>query len=75
LTWAFQYAGARSVLASLWPVADASTAELMRAFYRARQTGLPTAEALQQAQRALLADPATATPFYWAGFQLVGDWR
>jgi CHAT domain-containing protein len=75
LTWAFQYAGARSVLASLWPVADASTAELMRTFYRARQTGLPTAEALQQAQRALLADPATAAPFYWAGFQLVGDWR
>jgi CHAT domain-containing protein len=63
------------VLASLWPVADASTAELMRTFYRARQTGLPTAEALQQAQRALLADPATAAPFYWAGFQLVGDWR
>jgi CHAT domain-containing protein len=50
LTWAFQYAGARSVLASLWEVSDASTADLMRRFYRHFSAGIPKAEALRRAQ-------------------------
>jgi CHAT domain-containing protein len=75
LTWAFEYAGARSVLASLWEVDDASTAELMRQFYRALHDGAPTAKALRQAQIDLLRRPATSAPFFWAAFQLVGDWR
>jgi CHAT domain-containing protein len=73
LTWAFQYAGARSVLASLWEVNDASTAELMRAFYRALGTGAAKAEALRRAQLELLHRPATAPPYFWAAFALVGD--
>jgi CHAT domain-containing protein/tetratricopeptide (TPR) repeat protein len=48
--------GARSVLASLWPVADASTADLMRAFYGTRTVGL--ARALQSAQLAMLRGDA-----------------
>ncbi len=75
LTWAFEYAGARSVLASLWEVNDASTAELMRQFYSALRAGAPTAKALRQAQLKLLHRPATSAPFFWAAFQLVGDWR
>ncbi|HLA79126.1 MAG TPA: CHAT domain-containing protein, partial [Vicinamibacteria bacterium] len=75
LTWAFQYAGARSVLASLWEVSDASTAELMRHFYGQLGRGVPKAEALRRAQLELLKRPATAAPFYWAAFGLVGDWR
>jgi CHAT domain-containing protein/Flp pilus assembly protein TadD len=75
LTWAFQYAGARSVLASLWEVGDASTAALMRAFYAHLARGAPKAEALRAAQLELLREPATSSPFFWAAFQLVGDWR
>jgi CHAT domain-containing protein len=50
-----QRQGASAVMASLWAVADASTAELMSAFYRERERrGLSKAEALRQAQLALL---------------------
>ena len=73
LTWAFLYAGARSVVASLWSVSDASTAELMARFYRELSEGATKAEALRRAQLALLEDPAHASPFYWAPFHLVGD--
>lgn len=76
LTRGFQYAGARRVLASLWNVDDSSTATLMGAFYRGLLTeGLSPAAALRQAQRRLLADPATRAPYHWAAFTLHGDWR
>lgn len=68
-------AGARSVLASLWPAEDVSTAELMATFYKALNEGAGRAEALRQAQAALIADPETADPFQWANFLLIGDWR
>ncbi|MEM7544652.1 MAG: CHAT domain-containing protein [Pseudomonadota bacterium] len=68
-------AGARSVLASLWPAEDLSTALLMEEFYRALNTGVGRGEALRRAQSALISDPATAEPFQWANFLLIGDWR
>lgn len=46
---AFRYAGARSVLATLWPVADASSAALMAEFYRQRKSAGDDALALQRA--------------------------
>ena len=54
-----QRQGAKAVVATLWPVEDASTHEVMQTFYRLRDTqpGLSKAEALQQAQRQLLAGP------------------
>ena len=57
-----QRQGAKAVLASLWPVADASTKELMEQFYRLRnaQAGTPKAEALRQAQLSLLHGATTA---------------
>lgn len=76
LTRAFQYAGARSVLSSLWSVSDRSTAELMRRFYGQLQEGKTPSEALRQAQVDLLRGKAGASfthPFYWAGFALNGD--
>lgn len=75
LVRAFQYAGVRSVLASLWSVSDHSTAELMRRFNRYLKEGRSKAEALRSAQLDLLRDPAFSHPFHWAGFELNGDWR
>jgi CHAT domain-containing protein/tetratricopeptide (TPR) repeat protein len=69
---AFLFAGARSVGASLWQVSDASTARLMGAFYRAYARGVGKAEALRQAQLALLRDKRYADPYYWSGFVLIG---
>ncbi len=72
LTQAFLQAGAGRVLASLWPVQDRSTARLMQGFYEQLAAGHSEAEALALAQRALLSEPGTAHPFYWAGFVLTG---
>jgi CHAT domain-containing protein/Tfp pilus assembly protein PilF len=74
LTWAFQYAGARSVLASLWEVNDASTGELMRRFYGHLGRGESKAEALRLAQVELLRRRPTSPPYFWAAFQLMGEW-
>jgi len=85
LTRAFQYAGARTVLASLWSVADASTAELMARFYAHLKAGQSKDEALRDAQVELLTGPIRSLgsaepleldashPFHWAAFELFGD--
>lgn len=75
LTRAFQYAGARSVLASLWGVADRSTADLMTRFYGYLKAGRSKDEALRAAQIDLIRSKSFAHPYHWAAFQLVGDWR
>ena len=81
LTRAFHYAGARSVVASLWSVEDDSTAELMTSFYGHLASGTSKAEALRAAQLDLVrgtGDPKGARfahPFHWAAFQIFGDWR
>jgi CHAT domain-containing protein len=68
-------AGARSTLASLWSLDDRSAAYFASEFYRALIKGkLSKAEALRQAQRALLADPDYRHPFHWAPYVLVGNW-
>ena len=72
LTRAFLHAGARRVVATLWPVDDWATAALMERFYGAGDVAAEPAHALAEAQRALLATPATAHPFYWAGFVTIG---
>ncbi|RPH55744.1 CHAT domain-containing protein, partial [bacterium] len=76
LTRAFQYAGARSILASLWSVSDRSTAELMQRFYALLRAGHPKDLALQAAQREMVrAGGASSHPYHWAAFELIGDWR
>jgi CHAT domain-containing protein/tetratricopeptide (TPR) repeat protein len=74
-------AGARSTLASLWSVNDESTSEFMGEFYRELvhangRKNINKAEALQQAQLALLKNPNKKweRPYYWAPFVLVGNW-
>jgi CHAT domain-containing protein/Tfp pilus assembly protein PilF len=88
LTRAFQYAGARSVLASLWSVADETTAVLMERFYGYLKAGKSKDAALRDAQLDLIrgavalrdrtsrkAPVDRSHPFYWAAFRLTGDWR
>ncbi|MGF1602840.1 MAG: CHAT domain-containing protein [Thermosynechococcaceae cyanobacterium] len=67
--------GARTTLATLWPVRDQSTALLMGKFYQFLQTpGTTKAEALQKAQTSLITETDYNDPFFWAPFVLVGNW-
>ncbi|MDF8334347.1 CHAT domain-containing protein [Novosphingobium cyanobacteriorum] len=68
--------GARSVLASLWQVNDAGTAQLMKAFYQGLAAGKGKAAALRDAQRQLIAQGfELADPGVWSAFILLGAWR
>jgi len=73
LSRAFLFAGARSLLVSLWPVSDSSTALLMQRFYRGLLDGLDKDEALVRAQRELMHHSRFAHPYHWAAFVLNGD--
>lgn len=69
LSWAFLSAGAKRVVGGLWPVEDASTAELMTELYRRLAAGEEPAAALRQAKLTLLhSDTAYRKPYYWAPF-------
>ncbi len=70
LSQGFLAAGARALLLSLWAVDDASTAQLMAAFYRRLMAGEGRAAALRGAQLAVRGQ--YPHPFHWAGFVLVG---
>jgi CHAT domain-containing protein/Tfp pilus assembly protein PilF len=73
LSQAFLFAGAHSVVVSLWPVADYSTEGLMVEFYTKLLQGSSRSEALRLAKLALLDDEDTSHPFYWAPFILIGE--
>jgi len=75
LTRAWQIAGARSIVASQWLVADESTRALMLAFHRGVQAGLGKDEAMRRAMVELRKTKRWEHPFYWAPFLLVGDPR
>jgi len=69
---AFQYAGARSVLASLWKAEDASTNLLTEVFLEQLAAGQDKAQALQAA-RQRVREAGYVHPFYWASFVLIGE--
>ncbi|MBN2514070.1 MAG: tetratricopeptide repeat protein [Sedimentisphaerales bacterium] len=71
LNRAFLYAGAASVVASLWSVDDEATYDFMLAFHRVLNSGLSKAEALQLAGRETRRK--YPHPHYWAAFVLTGD--
>jgi CHAT domain-containing protein/Tfp pilus assembly protein PilF len=76
LTRGFMYAGARRVMASLWKVDDAATAEFMKRFYqKILQKNLSPADALRQTQNEMKQIPRFRAPYFWAGFTLQGDWK
>ena len=72
----FMYAGAKSVIASLWKVDDEATMELMSRFYRKmfRENRSPS-DALRQAQIEMMQQSGWSSPFYWAAFTFQGEWQ
>jgi CHAT domain-containing protein/Tfp pilus assembly protein PilF len=76
LTRGFMYAGASSVMGTLWGVDDFASAKLMKVFYTGMERNrMPPAQALRQAQLALWKEKHWSAPYYWAAFTLQGDWR
>ncbi|HST21283.1 MAG TPA: CHAT domain-containing protein, partial [Blastocatellia bacterium] len=76
LTRGFMYAGASSVMASLWKVDDEATAELMRqAYTNMLKESMTPAAALRAAQNSIRQKPEWRSPYYWAGFTLQGEYR
>lgn len=74
LSRAFFYAGARSVMASLWNVNDASTADFMTRFYTALRDGESIDEASRTGKRAFIASGGRLRhPYYWGAFIVSGD--
>ncbi len=75
MTRAFLYAGSPAVVTSLWSVDDAASAELMASFYQNLRQASDTAEALREAQLAVMAQDEWSPPYFWAAFTLNGDSR
>lgn len=78
LTRAFLYAGAASMLVSLWNVNIRSSKALLDRFYEAwigGEEGTPKWQALRTAQTEVRAMPGYEHPYHWAPFVLAGDWR
>jgi CHAT domain-containing protein/Tfp pilus assembly protein PilF len=78
MSWALFAGGCPSTVVTQWKVASTSAGSLMVAFHRAlsrpaSEATFAKARALRAAQLAALHDPATAHPFHWAGFVLVGS--
>jgi len=74
LAQAFLDAGARNVIATLWPVEDEGAAEFADRFYR-ELASRPADQALAVAQRQMMMNQRYGAPYYWAGYVLSGDGR
>ncbi|MDE2406811.1 MAG: CHAT domain-containing protein [Xanthomonadaceae bacterium] len=74
-TRSFLSAGTSTLLVSLWPVSDAATEKLMTTLYTDLAKGIEVQDAMREAQLAVMANPETAHPYFWAPFNLIGNWR
>src|SRR5262249_31361941 len=74
LSRAFMYAGARTLVVSLWNVSDVSTSEFMQSFYRHMIAGESHAAALREAKIQMLRsrNELLRHPYYWAPFVVIG---
>jgi CHAT domain-containing protein/tetratricopeptide (TPR) repeat protein len=76
LTRGFMYAGARSVIVSLWNVNDKATAALMQRLYVGMlRSGKTPAAALRAAQIEMLRTRQWQSPYFWAPFVMQGEWN
>ena len=69
-------AGARSAVATLWPIYENPTSKLVVEFYQGIREGqgLSKAQALRAAQRTLKSDPNFSHPYFWSPYLLIGNW-
>lgn len=75
ITRTFMYAGASSLLTTLWTINDKSTSLMMDRFYDGLMTGTEgKAVALQMAIQDLKSRREYSHPWYWASFQMTGEW-
>ena len=74
-TRSFLSAGTSSLIASLWPVSDDAAELLMRTLYGELARGNDIQRAMQAGQLAVLKNPKMQHPFFWAPFNLIGNWR
>ena len=70
---AFLFAGARSVLATLWAIDDEATMMFMKSFYQQLGSGESASVAVQRAMKCLRDSTDYSAPKYWAPFVLMGD--
>lgn len=73
LNRAFFYAGASSVLMSLWAVNDEASYQLMERFYCHLRSSRSIMEALQKAKLEMINSQALSHPYFWAGFVVTGN--
>jgi len=75
LSRGFIYAGAQSVLHSLWQVNDGSSSQLMNLFYKRLATGESKSTALRNAKLEFInsSEDFHRTPYYWSSFVLIGN--
>jgi len=72
----FSYAGAKSLVTTLWKINDQTTSELMQEFYKNLDASLPKDKALRKAKLSYLNsvdDELLTHPYYWSGFMISGD--
>jgi len=72
LNRAFQEAGAKAVLSTLWEVEDQASSEFMQKFYTRFLNGKPAQTAIQETQQEFMKDEKYNNPYFWAGFVMTG---
>lgn len=67
------YAGAKSILSTLWTINDNSTSKLIPDFFKELYRGVTKGRALQAAKKNFIQQNRDAHPYYWSGYLIYGD--
>ena len=73
LTRGMLYAGAQSIVSSLWNINDATTQHFMTDFYQQLREGKSKSKALRHTKLSFLEQEKTAAPFFWSAYTLTGN--
>ncbi len=75
LATSFAGSGTSAIVATLWPVDDEASSQIMQLFYEYLRKGMAKSEAILKAQQAFReqADPLNRDPYFWAPFVVIGD--